>query len=302
VRCILQEKILELKKKKEAILLAHNYQIPQIQDISDFIGDSLELAKISRGLKEKIIVFCGVRFMAETAKILSPEKKILLPVEDAGCPLADMIEPQQLKKLKEEHPDAWVVSYVNTSAQIKALSDVCCTSSNAITVVKSVPAKEIIFVPDKNLGWWVRKNVPEKEIILGEGYCQVHEHFCLEDLREARRIYPGAEIMVHPECRREILDGADFVFSTAGMMRRADESGAKQFIIGTEEGLIYRLKKENPQKEFYSLGSNKTCEDMKKITLKDLYDSLEKEVYSVELDAEVIAKAKTALERMVKYV
>lgn len=297
-----REEILKLKKRKGAVILAHNYQIPHVQDIADFLGDSLELAKISRNLKEKTIILCGVRFMAETVKILSPEKTVLLPVPDAGCPLADMIEPDKLRELKKKHPKAMVVSYVNTYAQIKALSDVCCTSANAVSVVKNVPAKKVIFTPDKNLGWWVSKNVPDKEIIIWEGFCIVHEYFSLEDLERAREIHPQAEIMVHPECRREILERADFVLSTSGMLKRARQSQAKKFIIGTEEGLIYRLKKENPGKTFYSLGSAKICLNMKKITLEEVYRALEEEKYRVELDSAVIDKAKIALERMVSYV
>lgn len=297
----MREKILELKKKQGAVILAHNYQIPEIQDIADYLGDSLELSKISKELKEDVIVFCGVRFMAETAKILSPAKKVLLPVQSAGCPLADKIEPEQLIELKRKYPEAKVVSYVNSSAQIKALSDVCCTSANAVEVVKNIETKRVIFVPDKNLGWWAQKNVSEKELILWQGYCYVHQDFSLEELKEAKAAHPEAEIVVHPECPGEVLEKADFVASTSGMLKRAKESGAKEFIIGTEEGMIYRLKKENPGKSFYSLGRPKVCEDMKKITLNDLCRSLKEGVYEVNLDKEVISKAQTALGRMVEY-
>ena len=298
----LKEDIRKLKAAKKAVILAHNYQIPDIQDIADELGDSLELSKISRDRKEKLIVFCGVRFMAETAKILSPQKKVLLPVANAGCPLADTINPLQLIELKDKHPDAWVVSYVNTSAEIKALSDVCCTSANAVKVVKNVPVKKVIFTPDKNLGWWVQKNVPEKELIIWPGGCYVHEKFMLEDLRGARKNYPEAEILVHPECYKDILEEADYVLSTSGMLKRAKESAAKQFIIGTEVGLIHRLKKENPAKEFYSLGAARICSNMKKITLNELYESLRDEVHQIKLDKEIIEKAQLALERMVQYV
>lgn len=299
---VLREEILKLKKEREAIILAHNYQIPQIQGIADYLGDSLELSKISKNLKEKLIVFCGVRFMAETAKILSPDKKVLLPAKDAGCPMADMITPEQLIELKDKYPDAWVVSYVNTPAAVKALSDVCCTSSNAVEVVKNVPAKKIIFTPDKNLGWWVKKNVPDKEIVLWQGYCLVHEYFSLEDLKEVRRIYPEAEILVHPECRSEVLEAADHVLSTAGMIKQAKISEAKIVIVGTEEGLIYRLKKDNPDKKFFSLGCNRTCINMKRTTLDDLCQSLKQGRYEINLDREIIDKAKISLERMVEYV
>ncbi len=298
----LQEKILELKKKEKAVIVAHNYQIPQVQDIADFLGDSLELSKICRDLAEEIIVFCGVKFMAETAKILSPKKTVLLPVIDAGCPLADMIEPDELIALRQKHPDAWVVSYVNTSAEIKALSDVCCTSANAIKVVKNVPVKKIIFTPDKNLGWWVQKNVPQKELILWEGFCIVHEYFSHKDLIKARQILPDAEILVHPECPKEVLEDADHVLSTSGMLKRAKESHASKFIIGTEEGLIYRLKNENPSKEFYSLGNAKICTNMKKTRLEDVYHALKHSKYAIELPQDIIEKAQVALERMLSYI
>jgi len=299
---VLKKEILKLKKDRKAILLAHNYQIPEVQEIADFLGDSLELAKISKAAKEEVIVFAGVRFMAETAKILSPKKKVLLPVQEAGCPLADMIEPEQLIELKQKYPDAWVVSYVNTTAAIKALSDVCCTSSNAVTVVENVPVKKVIFVPDKNLGWWVQKNVPEKEVIIWPGYCFVREYFSLKDLEETRRVYPEAEVMVHPECIKEVLENADYVVSTAGMLTKAKESKAGKIIVGTEEGMIYRLRKENPDKEFYSLGSAKVCTNMKRTTLADLRRALIKDEYKVELNPEIIEKAQIALERMVSYV
>ncbi len=295
-------KILELKEKLKAVILAHNYQVPEIQEIADYLGDSLELAKISRNLKEDVIVFCGVKFMAETAKILSPEKKVLLPVLNAGCPLADTITSGELLSLKKENPNSWVVSYVNTSAEIKALSDVCCTSSNAVKVVRNIPADEVIFVPDKNLGDWVKKNVPHKKVIVWKGFCYVHERFSEEDLKKVRRIYPDAVVMVHPECPSSVQDAADFVVSTSGMLKEAKRSSSKEFIIGTEEGLIYRLKKENPQKEFYSLGASHICVDMKKITLNELYEALSKGQYEITLDEDIIKKAKKSLERMVEFV
>jgi len=295
----LKERIARLKNDKNAVILAHNYQVPQIQDIADCLGDSLELSRISRERPEKMIVFCGVRFMAETAKILSPEKKVLLPASDAGCPLADMITPQQLIDLKQKHPDAWVVSYVNTSADIKALSDVCCTSANAIDVVKNVPAHKVIFVPDRNLGWWVQKNVPEKELIIWEGFCYVHDKFTLSDIFKARSRHPDARVFVHPECRSEVLEEADSVLSTSGMIKKARASQAKEFVIGTESSLIYRLQKDNPEKDFFSLGNAQFCMNMRKTTLQELHDSLEQEKYEITLDAQIISKAQAALEKMV---
>ncbi|MBD3263939.1 MAG: quinolinate synthase NadA [Candidatus Omnitrophica bacterium] len=294
--------VLEIKKLKQergAVILAHNYQIPPIQDIADLLGDSLELAKVSRNLKNKLIVFCGVKFMAETAKILSPEKLVLLPVMEAGCPLADSISVDELKALRRKYPDYKVVSYVNSSAEVKALSDVCCTSANAVEVVRKLDSRHIIFTPDKNLGWWVKNNVPEKDMIIWEGFCPVHEKFDYQELKEARDAHPEAEVIVHPECPPEILENSDCILSTAGMLKRAKESKAENFIVGTEEGMIYRLKKENPHKHFYSLGKNKICEDMKKIELNDLYLSLRDKKYAVSLDERIINAARGALERMV---
>lgn len=296
------EDIQRLKREKDAIILAHNYQIPEIQDIADFVGDSLELARVSAKVKERIIVFCGVKFMAETAKILSPEKQVLLPEEDAGCPLADMAEKEAVVKMKERYPDAWVVSYVNTSAEVKAVSDVCCTSGNAEKVVRNVPAQKIIFLPDKNLCWYVKKRVPEKDIICWDGYCFVHRQFTVDDVRKAREIYPDAEIIVHPECEPDVQELADGIYSTSGMLKRAKESKAKIMIVGTEEGLLHRLKKENPDKQFYSLGSTKLCYNMKKTTLKSVNNALKKEIYKISLPEEIIEKARGALERMIEYV
>ena len=298
----LRKEILKLKEQKGAVILAHNYQIPDIQDIADELGDSLELSKISMKRPENTIVFCGVTFMAETAKILSPQKKVLLPVLDAGCPLADTINPEQLKELKANHPNAWVVSYVNSSAEIKALSDVCCTSANAINVVKNIPVKKIIFVPDKNFGWWVQKNVPEKDLILWEGFCYVHEQFRPAVVDAARKNHPDAKIMVHPECQAEILEKSDYVVSTSGMLKVPKEDPAKRFIVGTEMGMIYRLRKENPDREFYSLGTAKSCMNMKKTTLTELHNSLKEDKYEITLSDEIMRKSRKALEEMVKYV
>lgn len=298
------EEILRLKKEKNAIILAHNYQIPEIQDIADFVGDSLELARKASEIKDNFdrIVFCGVKFMAETAKILSPEKDVLLPDLSAGCPLADMADYNSVLEMKEKYPDAWVVSYVNTNADVKSITDVCCTSANAEKVIRNIPTKKIIFLPDKNLCFYVKNKVPEKEIICWEGYCFVHKLFKVDQLIKARKLHPDAEIIVHPECDPEIQKLADGIYSTSGMIRRAKESNSKKFIIGTEEGLIYRLKKENPDKKFYSLGSGKICPNMKKITLEKVKKSLEKEIYKIELPEDIIKKARISIERMLEYV
>ncbi|MCM8828529.1 MAG: quinolinate synthase NadA, partial [Candidatus Omnitrophica bacterium] len=291
------DEIRKIKEKKNAVILAHNYQLPEIQDVADFVGDSLELARKATEITDSgLIIFCGVRFMAETAKILNPGKKVFLPAFDAGCPLADMARVEDVMKLKEKNPDVPVVSYVNTSADVKAISDVCCTSSNAATVVKNIPSDTVIFLPDRNLGYFVQKQVPEKKLILWDGYCFVHRQFTIQDLKLARKKYTDAEIMVHPECNPEVQEAADFVLSTSGMLKRAKISDSKIFIIGTEEGLIHRLKKENPYKEFFSLGSARVCFNMKKTTLEKLKDCLENETDEIVLSENVIKKARSALD------
>jgi quinolinate synthase len=290
-----------LKKEKDAVILAHNYQLPQIQDIADILGDSLELAKLSKDIGKRVIVFCGVRFMAETAKILSPSKRVLLPAGDAGCPLADTITEKDLLALKSRYPGAKVVSYVNSSALVKAESDVCCTSSNAVKIVENINSDTVIFVPDKNLAAWVKKKVKSKKIILHSGGCYVHEQFSLEDIENMKNKYPKAKVLVHPECRSEVQDKADFVVSTSGMLKTAGEEKTDEFIIGTEKGMLYRLEKENPGKKFYSLGQDRECLDMKKTTLSELYSCLEEENNEVRLPAQIMDKARSALEGMVKY-
>lgn len=251
------KEIIEIKKRKNITILAHNYQMPVIQDVADFTGDSLELARKAAEVDSKIIAFCGVRFMAETAKILNPDRLVLLPAFDAGCPLADMAKVEDIIEMKKKNPDAYVVSYVNTSAEVKSVSDVCCTSSNAAIVINNIPSERVIFLPDKNLGYFVQKTCPGKKLILWDGYCFIHRMFTIDDIKRSRQKYPDAEILVHPECNPEIQDNADFVLSTSGMLKRPGISKAKTFIIGTEEGLIYRMKKENPDKEFFLSGQTR---------------------------------------------
>ncbi|MCK4590444.1 MAG: quinolinate synthase NadA, partial [Candidatus Latescibacteria bacterium] len=252
------EEIGRLKEEKEAIILVHNYQRSEIQDIADFLGDSLRLAKEAAKTDARLIIFCGVRFMAETAKILSPEKVVLLPRREAGCPMADMITSEELRALKERNRDAKVVSYVNTNADVKAESDVCCTSANAVKVVENVRARRIIFVPDRNLASYCQRFV-HKKMIPWNGYCYVHERITKEEVLLAKKRFPDAPLLVHPECCPEVIDVADEVLSTSGMVDFAKKSAEKRFLIGTEEGLIYRLKKENPEKEFYAAGTPKIC-------------------------------------------
>ena len=295
------EEITKLKKEKNAIILVHNYQKPEIQDIADFLGDSLGLSREAAKTDAKIIVFCGVRFMAETVKILSPGKKVLLPRKEAGCPMADMITAENLRTLKEKYPDAKVVSYVNTNADVKAESDICCTSANAIEVVRNLKTERIIFTPDKNLAAYCQRFV-DKEIIPWNGYCYVHEKIKKEEVRLAKEKFPDALLLVHPECNPSVIDFADEVLSTSGMLNFAEKSDKKRFLIGTEEGLIYRLKKENPGKEFYAAGTAKMCRNMKLTTLNDVYLSLKEERYAIELPGGIIKSAQKALMAMLKCV
>ncbi len=295
------EEIIRLKKEKNAIILVHNYQRPEIQNIADFLGDSLGLAREAVKTDAGIIVFCGVRFMAETAKILSPKKMVLLPRKEAGCPMADMITADDLRILKEKYPGAKVVSYVNTNADVKAESDICCTSANAVEVVRNIKTERIIFTPDKNLAAYCERFV-DKEIIPWNGYCYVHEKIRKEEVRLAKEKFPDALLLVHPECNPSVIDLADEVLSTSGMLSFAKKSDKKIFLIGTEEGLIYRLKKENPGKEFYAAGTAKMCRNMKLTTLNDVYFSLKEERYAIELPERIIESAQKALEAMLKYV
>ncbi len=296
----IRDEILKLKKEKNAVILAHNYQIPEIQDIADFVGDSLDLSKKARDTDADVMVFCGVKFMAETAKILSPEKTVLLPEKDAGCPMADMVTPQDVLDLRKKYPDATFVAYVNTNADVKALVDVCCTSANAIKVVNGINAGRIVFLPDKNLGKWVQRHT-DKEIIIWHGFCPTHHSFITpEDIKHLKKEHPDALVMVHPECTPEVIDLADEVASTNGMVHIARESNKKEFIVGTEEGLAYRLKKENPEKEFYPI-KRAICSGMKTITLDSLLNSLKYNQFGIKLSDEIIKRSRNALNRMLEF-
>jgi len=296
-----KKEIIKLKKAKNAIILAHNYQIDEVQLIADFLGDSLELSRKAALLSQDVIVFAGVKFMAETAKILSPGKTVLLPRLDAGCPMADMVTVEELRDLKARHPKAVVVTYVNSSVEIKAESDVCCTSSNAVQVVRNMPSAEVIFVPDQNLGSYVQKMVPEKKVHLFEGFCYVHHRIKVEEIEGARERHPQAKVIVHPEVRPEVIALADEVLSTSGMLKYARESAAKEFIVATEQGLLQRMKRENPAKEFIPAGSPKICSNMKRTTLRDIYDSLNEDKYAIQIDPAISERAGRALREMLKY-
>ncbi len=293
------EDITELKDERDAVILAHNYQIPEIQDLADFLGDSLELSITASSVEESTIVFCGVTFMAETAKILSPGKTVLVPRKDARCPMADMASAKEVLEAKARHPDAAVVSYVNTNAEVKAVSDVCCTSANAVKVVEALDEEEIIFVPDKHLAHYVSTQ-SDKKIIPWKGYCYVHSKMWASEVHEAKELHPEALLLVHPECPAEIIEMADEVLSTGGMVKLARESEAREFLIGTEEGLIYRLRKENPEKDFLPAGTPRTCVDMKKIALEDLHRSLEEGIHVVEIPQEIRSGAERSLRRMIQ--
>lgn len=295
---LMVEKIAKLKKEKNAIILAHNYQIPEVQDIADYVGDSLGLSKKAAETDANIIVFCGVHFMAESAKILSPNKKVLLPVLDAGCPMADMIDGEQLKSFKKEYPDIPVVCYVNSSAEVKSVSDICCTSSNAVKVVKSIESDKILFVPDQNLGNYISKQVPEKEIIPWKGFCITHHRVIPDEIDKVKSTLGKIKILVHPECRPSLVEKADFVGSTSQIIEFVRESKDKEFVIGTEMGILHTLKKENPEKKFYLLSPSLICFNMKKTSLKDVYIALKDEKNEIVVDEEIREKAYKSLEKM----
>lgn len=292
------EEILELKKQRNAIILAHNYQREEVQEIADFVGDSLELSRQATKVDCDVIVFCGVHFMAETAAILNPDKTVLLPEIDAGCPMADTVDVEELKRWIDRYPYAPVVSYVNTTAEVKALSYACCTSANAPQIVKAVPFSSIIFVPDKNLADWVKKHVPEKEIIAWNGFCPTHHMIKREDIIRAKEAHPNALVVVHPECRPEVIELADHVASTSGMVRFARASSRKEFIIGTEVGLLYRLKKENPDKVFYPVKKTMICPNMKITTLDSILTALKENQYVIKVPEDIRIKAHEAVQRM----
>jgi quinolinate synthase len=293
------EEIRLLKNNKNAILLAHVYQPGEIQDIADFTGDSLDLSKKAVSTSADVIVFCGVKFMAENASILNPDKTVLLPDENAGCGLADMATVEQLKIKKKEYPNAAVVSYVNSSAAVKAESDICCTSANAVRVVKSLHQDQILFPPDKNLGGYVAE-CTGKEIILWDGFCYVHENITLNQLKRLKKTKPNAEIIVHPECTTTVRHAADFVGSTSQMSQHVAQTGQQEFIVGTEDNFVYRLRDDNPSKVFYPVGTR--CTGMNQITLLKIKLSLENMKHEVIVSEEIRIKAKNALDKMLKVI
>ncbi|MEJ2683096.1 MAG: quinolinate synthase [Candidatus Sulfobium sp.] len=317
----LQKEILELKGQKRAIILAHNYQRSEVQDIADFVGDSLELSRTAATIDCKMIVFCGVNFMAESASILSPDKTVLLPEIEAGCPMADMIRVDSprpvftsfpgfenppafvyppeftLRDIRRQYPGVPVVAYVNTTAEVKAESDICCTSANVVKVIESLPGDKVICIPDKNLSMWAARNT-RKQVIAWDGYCNVHERVTADDVRKARSAHPGALVLAHPECRPEVLDLADHVTSTSGMLRFARSSTAMEFIVGTETGLMHRLRQENPDKAFFALRKDMVCPNMKRTTLKSIIRAFRENTYEIRVPEHIRIPAKKALDRM----
>ena len=295
----LSEKILKLKKEKNAIILAHLYQIPEIQEIADYVGDSYYLSQVARDAKEDLIIFCGVKFMAESAKVLSPEKTVILPAPNAGCPMADMAEVEDVEEMIKKYPDAFKVCYINSSYEVKALCDASVTSSSALKIIKNIPNKQILFLPDQNLGGYISEFFPEKEFILWRGFCPTHHRITAEDIIKAKEEHPNVKVLSHPECSKEVRDLSDYIGSTSGIINYATECEDKEFIIATEEGVLHQLKKKNPDKKFY-FPEVMVCPNMKKTSLQDVYDALDGNKEEVILDEEIRKKALTSLENMHK--
>jgi quinolinate synthase len=292
-------RIAELRKERKAVILAHNYQIAEVQDIADYTGDSLGLSQEAARSSAEVIVFCGVHFMAETAAILSPQKTVLLPDPHAGCPMADMITAQELRGWKARYPGRKVVSYVNTTAEVKAESDICCTSSNAVRVVNSLPDDEVLFAPDKNLAAYVGR-LTKKRIIAWDGYCYVHNQILAADIAAKKEKYPEAEVWVHPECRPEVIDLADKVVSTGNMVQAARETSAREVLIGTEAGILHRLRQENTQTAFLPVKDLAFCSNMKKINLIKVWKALEGMQFRVEVPSAISQRARGAIEKMIQ--
>jgi quinolinate synthase len=296
---VLSRRIRELAREREAVILAHNYQRPEVQAAADFVGDSLELSRKAAAVEGRVIVFCGVLFMAETAAVLAPDKTVLLPDEGAGCPMADMLAAEDLIDWKKQYPGRPVVLYVNTSAAAKAECDICCTSANADRVVNSLPETEILFGPDKNLAAWTQRRTT-KRIIPWDGYCHVHQGIFPRDVRAARVKHPGAVVWAHPECRPEVLDLADHVLSTGGMVREAGTSAAAEVIVATECGILHRLAKDHPETTFFPVKETALCPNMKKVTLPKIAAALETMTPRVTVPSDIADRARRAIERMIR--
>jgi quinolinate synthase len=294
------DRLRELKRQRNAVILAHNYQRPEVQDVADFTGDSLGLSQQAAKTQADVILFCGVHFMAETAAILCPGKTVLIPDPNAGCPMANMVTPRELAEMKARHPDAAVVTYVNSTAAVKAMSDICCTSANAVKVVASIPRdRQVLFVPDQSLGDYVAKQLG-RELILWPGYCPTHHHILARDVRRLKSEHPDAVFICHPECTADVIALADHVASTSGMVRYCQQSPAKKIVIGTEIGLLHRLRKDSPDKTFLEVSPLADCPNMKLNTIEKMVWSLEDVAYRVTVPPEVADKARRAIERMLE--
>ena len=295
----LSEKILKLKKEKNAIILAHLYQIPEVQEIADYVGDSYYLSQVARDAKEDLIIFCGVKFMAESAKVLSPDKTVILPAPNAGCPMADMAEVEDVEEMIKKYPDAFKVCYINSSYEVKALCDASVTSSSALNIMNNIPNKQILLLPDQNLGGYIAEFFPEKEFILWRGFCPTHHRITAEDVLNAKQEHPNVKVLAHPECSKEVRELSDYLGSTSGIIDYATKCEDNEFIIATEEGVLHQLQKKNPNKKFY-FPEMMVCPNMKKTTLQDIYDALDGKREEVVLDEEIRQKALTSLENMHK--
>lgn len=294
------EEIEKRKKEKNAVILAHYYVTEEVQEIADYIGDSYYLSKVAKETGAEIIVFCGVAFMGESAAILNPDKKVLMPDVTADCAMAHMVKLEKIQEMREKYEDLAVVCYINSTAEIKTYSDVCVTSANAVKIVKNLTNKNIFFIPDGNLGRYVAEQVPEKKIILNDGYCPIHRAMTVEEVKKAKEAYPEAKFLVHPECVKEVVDEADYAGSTSGIIDFVAKDSGQEYIIGTEEGVFYELQKKNPHKKFYRLSSNQICEDMKRITLEKVLEVLDKETNEIKVTEEMRKKALIPLERMLQ--
>lgn len=294
------EKILKLKEERDAVILAHYYVKPEVQAIADYVGDSFYLSKTAVGLKEKTIVFCGVSFMGESAKILNPGKTVLMPDMAADCPMAHMATPQKIKEIREKYDDVAVVCYINSTAELKCYSDVCVTSSNAVKIVKSLPNKNIYFIPDQNLAHYIAGLVPEKKFIYNDGFCVVHEFINVSEIKALKTEHPDAKVLAHPECPAQVLELADYIGSTSGIINCASESAASEFIICTESGVCYELEKRNPNKKFYFTETEPICQNMKKVTLEKVLEVLQTGTNEIFVDDTLREESKKPLEKMLE--
>lgn len=297
---LITEEILELKKARNAVILAHYYVPDEVQEIADYIGDSYYLSKVAKESDADVIVFCGVSFMGESAKILNPNKTVLMPDMSADCAMAHMVNLNKIKEMRDKYEDLAVVCYINSTAEIKTYSDVCVTSANAIKIVKNLPNQNIFFIPDGNLGRYVAEQVPEKNVMLNDGYCPIHNALNKEEVLKAKEKHPNAEFLVHPECTKDLLDEADYIGSTSGIINYVNASDCEEFIIGTEIGVFYELKKNNPQKKFYTINDKQICMDMKFVTLEKVLDVLKNNNNQVYVSDEVRVAAMKPLERMLE--